>query len=105
MNKTDSAQNFIDRLISFKFRVPNTDEWAIGLKNAEDIVQEMGQKIDVLQEQLTSTKTDEVKFYQEEKRVLDALEVCRKCKHLINGECKLKAICKRVAIDYYEEEA
>jgi hypothetical protein len=100
----NSAAGFLEKLKSTKFQIPHNTEWAVSLRDAEDIVSEMGKIVDNLRDETACSKVKEARFYQEEKRVLDAHEVCKKCKHLeSNGKCKLKTICKQIAIDYYEE--
>ena len=111
-----TATSFLEKLKAFKFQLTNKAEWVINLTIAEEIVHELGTKVDeflaklhnrdseitTLKEQIQTAKTEESKFYQEEKRVLEAKEICRKCEHMINGNCKFHAICKSVAVDYYQ---
>jgi hypothetical protein len=111
-----SETSFLQKLKAFSFSVADNGEKVINTVIAEEMLKTLAAKTDELtakiktkdeqiadlKDALQAAKTEEVKFYQEEKRVLDAHAICQKCEHLANSNCKFHTICKSVAVDYYK---
>lgn len=110
-----SETSFLQKLKAFSFSVANNDEKVVNTAIAEEMLRALAAKTDELNAKiktkdaqiadlknaLQTAKTEEVKFYQEEKRVLDAHAICQKCEHFVDKNCKFHAICKSIAVDYY----